>query len=83
MTILYFAWLRQKIGVGEETLIVPDAVKTVADLIQLLQRRGPHYQEAFADLARVRVAVDQEHTDFDAPIAAATEVAFFPPVTGG
>ncbi|OJU57209.1 MAG: molybdopterin converting factor subunit 1 [Alphaproteobacteria bacterium 62-8] len=83
MTILYFAWLRQKIGVGEETMIVPDEVKTVADLIQLLQRRGPHYREAFADLARVRVAVDQEHTDFDTPITTAAEVAFFPPVTGG
>ncbi len=83
MTLLYFAWLRQKIGRGEESLPLPDGVATVAELIAHLRRRGPGYEDAFADQSRIRVAVNQRHGRLDAAVADADEVAFFPPVTGG
>ena len=83
MKILYFAWVRQKIGKSEEDIALPPRVTTVADLIELLRGRGDGYQEAFADPARVRAAVNQEHVRFDAKVENTDEVAFFPPVTGG
>ena len=83
MTLLYFAWVRQKTGRGEEQLALPDNVKTVADLASFLKARGGGYEEAFADLRRMRVAVNQDHSGFDTPLRDSDEVAFFPPVTGG
>ena len=83
MTLLYFAWVRQKIGRGEEQIELPVGVKTVRDLLAWLHARGAGYAEAFADPKRLRAAVNQEHVTFDAPVHANDEVAFFPPVTGG
>ncbi len=83
MTLLYFAWLRQKIGKGEETIVLPAGVATVADLIAHLKKLGPGYAGAFADENRIRVAVNQTHSRLDAKVAANDEIAFFPPVTGG
>lgn len=83
MTLLYFAWLRQKIGHSEEQLSLPDGVKTVSDLVLFLKKRGAEFEDAFADLRRIRVAVNQDHCGFDAPLRDGDEVAFFPPVTGG
>lgn len=83
MNLLYFAWLRQKIGRSEEQFDLPDGVTTVRALAEHLASRGEGYAQAFADTARLRAAVNQEHVPFDAPIAAGDEVAFFPPVTGG
>lgn len=83
MTLLYFAWLRQKIGRGEEQLELPATVKTVNDLVAYLRARGAGYADALADMTRVRAAVNQEHVGFDATVGADDEVAFFPPVTGG
>lgn len=83
MKILYFASVRAKIGKGGEDLNVPPDVKTVGQLMRFLQARGEGYAEAFADHARVRAAVNQEHVAMDAAVAADDEVAFFPPVTGG
>jgi molybdopterin converting factor subunit 1 len=83
VTLLYFAWVRQKTGRGEEQLALPDGVKTVSDLAAFLKNRGGGYGEAFADLRRMRVAVNQDHTGFDTPLRDSDEVAFFPPVTGG
>lgn len=83
MTLLYFAWVRQKVGKSEERIDLPASVVTVGDLIANLRSRGGGYAEAFADPARLRAAVDQEHVGFDASIDSAGEVAFFPPVTGG
>jgi molybdopterin synthase sulfur carrier subunit len=83
MKLLYFAWVRQKVGRGEESLALPAAVVTIADLIALLQERGSGYAEAFAEPARLRAARNQEHVSFDARIDDGDEVAFFPPVTGG
>jgi molybdopterin converting factor subunit 1 len=83
VTLLYFAWVRQKVGRGEERLPLPDDVKNVADLVALLKKRGDGYGDAFADLRRIRVAINQDHAGFDAPLRDSDEVAFFPPVTGG
>jgi molybdopterin synthase sulfur carrier subunit len=83
MKLLYFAWVRQKVGVGEETLAAPAGVATVAALAEHLRARGGGYAEAFADAKRLRAAVNQEHVKFDAAVGPDDEVAFFPPVTGG
>jgi sulfur-carrier protein len=79
--LLYFAWVRQKIGKSEETLTPP--VADVASLIAHLKNLGPNYADAFADLGRIRVAVNQHHAGLDAAVGPNDEVAFFPPVTGG
>ena len=81
MDVLYFAWLRERVGVPREK-IVTDAA-TVADLVAELSGKEDRYRWAFEDMSAVRVAVDQELTGFDAPLAGAREVAFFPPMTGG
>ncbi len=83
MKILYFAWLKEKTGVGAEDLPLPDGVTDVAGLITVLKARGGGFDEAFADSAVVRVAVNQEHVDTSHALADGDEVAFFPPVTGG
>ncbi len=83
MNLLYFAWVRQKVGKSEETLELPDGVSTVRALAQHLSILGPGYAEAFADPGRLRAAVNQEHATFDTTIGPDDEVAFFPPVTGG
>ncbi|WP_439140985.1 molybdopterin converting factor subunit 1 [Planktotalea sp.] len=81
MDVLYFAWVRERIGLPKETLETNAA--TVLDLIEELRLREERYAVAFSDLSALRVAVDQELTDFDASITGAGEVAFFPPMTGG
>ncbi|PKP90963.1 MAG: molybdopterin converting factor subunit 1 [Alphaproteobacteria bacterium HGW-Alphaproteobacteria-16] len=83
MQLLYFAWVRERIGIGEEQLTPPDAVRTVADLAEWLKGRSTGHAAAFADLTRLRAAVDQRFVPLDAPLGSAREVAFFPPVTGG
>jgi molybdopterin synthase sulfur carrier subunit len=81
--LLYFAWVRQKIGRSEEDLAVPASVATVAALVEFLRSRGPGYEAAFHDVKLVRCAVNQHHVGFDTAVSADDEVAFFPPVTGG
>lgn len=83
LDVLYFAWLRERIGVGREAVSPPETIDTPRALAAWLAERGPNYAAAFADLAAVRVALDQEAAELDAPLGAAREVAFFPPVTGG
>lgn len=83
MRVLYFAWVREKIGTDEETVVLPEGVTDVAGLIQWLRGLGPAHAEALDDLSRLRVAVDQAFAGLDAPVAGAAEVAIFPPVTGG
>lgn len=79
--VLYFAWVRERIGLPKEQ--VETSAGTIAELVEELKQREERYQAAFADLSALRVAIDQELTDFNAPIAGAREVAFFPPMTGG
>lgn len=83
MKILYFAWLRQKIGAGEERPDVPAEVSTPAQLVDWLKSQGSQYEDAFKDVSAIKVAINQEFADFDTAIKAGDEVAFFPPVTGG
>jgi molybdopterin synthase sulfur carrier subunit len=79
VTLLYFAKVREAVGVGEELIDLPAGVATVADLADWLARR----HDIFADRDRLRVAVDQVMARFDTRIVGALEIAFFPPVTGG
>jgi sulfur-carrier protein len=83
LTLMYFAWVREKIGRGREDVTVPPDVTTVADLIAWLRTRGPEYENAFARPEVIRTAINQVHAKTDAPITGAREIAFFPPVTGG
>jgi molybdopterin synthase sulfur carrier subunit len=83
MKLLYFAWVRERIGRGEETLAVPDDVETVADLVGWLRSRGPEYEAALAEAQAVRVALDKVHAPPGASIRGAAEAALFPPMTGG
>lgn len=79
--VLYFAWVRERIGLPKERIETRAA--TVADLIEELKAREDRYAAAFADLRALRVALDQELSDFSASLAGVREVAFFPPMTGG
>ena len=79
--VLYFAWVRERIGVPRET--VQTNAATVATLVAELIAREERYAVAFGDLRSLRVALDQELASFDAPLAGVREVAFFPPMTGG
>lgn len=81
MDVLYFAWVRERIGLPKER--VETEAATVAELVEELRGREERYALAFEDLSALRVAVDQELSDFAAPLAGVREVAFFPPMTGG
>lgn len=83
MKLLYFAWLRTRIGTGEETRTPPAEVRTVGALLDWLKQQSPGHAEALKNLDVVRVAVNQEHVQRDAPVGPNDEVALFPPVTGG
>lgn len=83
LDILYFAWVRERVGVGGERLEIPTGVATLLDLAAWLAGRGGGYAEAFADPERLRCALDQEITPMTADLSQVREVAFFPPVTGG
>ncbi|NIZ60890.1 molybdopterin converting factor subunit 1 [Sedimentitalea sp. CY04] len=81
MNVLYFAWVRERIGLPRER--VETNATTVAALVEELRAREDRYAAAFSDLSALRVALDQELSDFDASLDGVREVAFFPPMTGG
>ena len=83
MRLLYFAWLRTRLGTGSEEVQPPAEVATVRQLVDWLRQRGEPYAGALADLSRLRVAVNQDYVDLDHPLSGQDEVALFPPVTGG
>ena len=83
MKVLYFAWLRQRTGIGAEDIELPAGVTTVGELVEHLRGRDAKYVTAFTDMKAVRAAVNQEYVPLDFPLTNADEVAFFPPVTGG
>lgn len=81
--IVYFAWVRERIGKGEEELELPETVKTAGDLIAHLATHGDEYAEALRFPNAIRVAVNQEHVDHHEAITGAREIGIFPPMTGG
>lgn len=81
--LVYFAWVRERIGLPDETVELPDGVVTANDLIAWLQGRGDNYAYALEEPLAIRIAVDQELVEGDALVADASEVALFPPMTGG
>jgi molybdopterin synthase sulfur carrier subunit len=83
MKAVYFAWVRERIGHGDEEIAPPDSVSDVAGLMTWLIGRGEQYAHAFENPKVIRVAIDQTHVKHDAKIAGAREIAFFPPMTGG
>lgn len=83
MKILYFAWMRQRVGASTENIDLPADVTTVDALIDWLVTRGENYGEAFVKREVIRAAVNQEYVRFDHPVKDSDEIAFFPPVTGG
>lgn len=83
LTILYFAWMKERAGVAQEVVTPPESVATVADLIAFLADLDPRHAAAFQNRETVRCAVNQEFADPDTVLRPGDEVAFFPPVTGG
>ncbi|RYY23528.1 MAG: molybdopterin converting factor subunit 1 [Sphingomonadales bacterium] len=83
MNLLYFAWVRERIGTGHEHVDPPEAVRNVADLIDWLALRSPGHAEAMREPQKLRAAIDQKFVPLDALLGQAKEVAIFPPVTGG
>jgi molybdopterin synthase sulfur carrier subunit len=81
--IVYFAWVRERVGLAEETLDIPADLDTIADLVRWLKARGEGYEAAFADEAVVRAALDHVHAKPHTRLGQAREIAFFPPMTGG
>ena len=81
--LVYFAWVRERIGKTGEDVALPGDVTDVAGLIAWLRDRGEAYAHAFENGAHIRVAIDRRHVRHDAPLAGAREIAFFPPMTGG
>ncbi|HVZ54487.1 MAG TPA: molybdopterin converting factor subunit 1 [Pseudolabrys sp.] len=83
MKLRYFAWVRERIGKPEEEIEVPAGVRTVAELIGWLSQRGEEYAYAFENPKVIRAAIDRAHVRPDTAIHSASEIAFFPPMTGG
>ncbi|MCB5173805.1 MULTISPECIES: molybdopterin converting factor subunit 1 [Microvirga] len=83
MKLVYFAWVRERVGKPDEDVELPQGVATVADLVRWLRSRGEEYEHAFENEAVIRAAVDHVHVKPETVIAGAREVAFFPPMTGG
>jgi molybdopterin synthase sulfur carrier subunit len=81
MNVLYCAWVRERIGVPKEQ--IDTSAATVMDLVEELRAREERYALAFSDISALRVAVDQDLSDFDASLEGVREIAFFPPMTGG
>jgi len=81
--LLYFAWVRERIGKPQEDVELPSGVATVGDLMAWLAKRGDEYAHAFENPKVIRAAIDRTHVRPDAPVAGAREIAFFPPMTGG
>ncbi|MBZ9679942.1 MULTISPECIES: molybdopterin converting factor subunit 1 [unclassified Mesorhizobium] len=81
--LIYFAWVRERIGMPEEDVELPAGIETVADLLRWLRSRGEGYEHALQYPDVIRVAIDQEHVDHREKILGAREIALFPPMTGG
>jgi len=83
MKIFYFAWVRERTGRSQETVDLPDHVATISELIGWLKTRGPEFEHAFENERFIRAAIDQQLAPHDSSLTGASEIAFFPPMTGG
>jgi sulfur-carrier protein len=83
VTLKYFAWVRERIGTGEERVALPESVDTARDAMRWLKMRGESYAAAFEREDLIRVAIDHAHASHEAKVQGAREIAFFPPITGG
>ena len=83
LKLVYFAWVRERIGTGSETVDLPPSVERVRDLVAWLRQRGEGYAAAFENEGVVRAAIDHTHVKLEDSLTGAREVAFFPPMTGG
>ncbi len=83
MKLIYFAWVRERIGKPEENVDLPAEVETVSDLLKWLKRQGEEYEHALQHPEVIRVAIDREHVGHGEKLAGAREIALFPPMTGG
>lgn len=83
MKAVYFAWVRERVGLADEEISPPSDVATVGDLMTWLRAKGENYEYAFENARTIRAALDRKHVKHDALIAGAREIAFFPPMTGG
>ncbi len=83
MKLVYFAWVRERIGIKDEEVALPAEVATAGDLLAWLRNRGPEYEHALSEPRAIRVAIDRVHGGPETPLAGAREVALFPPMTGG
>ena len=83
LKLVYFAWVRERVGKAEESVDLPPEIDTIADLVAWLRGRGEEYAYAFENDGVIRVALDQKHVRADASLLGARELAFFPPMTGG
>jgi molybdopterin synthase sulfur carrier subunit len=83
MKLLYFAWVKDRVGLAEETVVLPSSVKTVSQLLDWLASRGENYANALADADSIRIAVNQTYIQENQIVSNDDEVALFPPVTGG
>ena len=83
LKLVYFAWVRERVGKAEEEIVPPASVTTVAELMRWLRDRGEEYAHAFENPKVIRAAIDKSHVRPDTAIAGAREIAFFPPMTGG
>lgn len=83
MKLVYFAWVRERIGRPDEEIAVPATVTTAGDLLDWLKARGPEYEHALSESSAIRIAIDRVHARRETPLTGAAEVALFPPMTGG
>lgn len=83
LNLVYFAWVKERLGKEQEVLEFPAELESVSDVIEFLRKQTPEYNDVFSDLTKLRFAVDQEFAPIDTAIGTAEELAIFPPVTGG
>ena len=83
INLVYFAWVRERLGLDGEKISLGEEVETVGDILTILTNRGAVYAEVLSDVGKLRFALDQDYETLDSPIGSARELAIFPPVTGG
>lgn len=83
INIIYFAWVRERLGIDQESISLDDGIATIADVLALLTKRGAAYAEVLADVEKLRFALDQDYGVLGTSIGSSHELAIFPPVTGG